>query len=200
MLCGKGSLISLILRHKNGLTSGLTRGWRQSSDVSPTPPDGLTSGATTKILPVFKTKSLGNNLSGLTYTQNKERKIMSRRRGRSPRGKLRRRNHCCSTLTPPFLQFWKPSPLRTGAGLGRLAGRSCWEGLRRESKRWWTRCVCLPLSVWAGASGATPGMVHPTKIQATVHFEVAHIDDIGSHQHTRAVGLWHEKTRCREVS
>ncbi len=33
---------------KNGLTRGLTRGWRQSSDVSPTPPDGLMSGATTK--------------------------------------------------------------------------------------------------------------------------------------------------------
>jgi hypothetical protein len=33
---------------KNGLTSGLTRGWRQASDVSPTPPDGLTSGGTTK--------------------------------------------------------------------------------------------------------------------------------------------------------
>ena len=25
----------------------------------------------------------------------------------------------------PLLQLWKPSPLRTGAGLGRLAGRSC---------------------------------------------------------------------------
>ena len=37
---------------KNGLTSGLTRGWRQTSDVSPTPPDGLTSGATTKSGPV----------------------------------------------------------------------------------------------------------------------------------------------------
>jgi hypothetical protein len=35
---------------KNGLTSGLTRGWRQASDVSPTPPDGLTSGATTKTI------------------------------------------------------------------------------------------------------------------------------------------------------
>jgi hypothetical protein len=27
----------------------MTRGWRQTSDVSPTPPDGLTSGATTKL-------------------------------------------------------------------------------------------------------------------------------------------------------
>ncbi len=33
---------------KNGLTSGLTRGLRQASDVRPTPPDGLTSGGTTK--------------------------------------------------------------------------------------------------------------------------------------------------------
>jgi hypothetical protein len=33
---------------KNGPTSVLTRGWRQASDVSPTPPDGLTSAATTK--------------------------------------------------------------------------------------------------------------------------------------------------------
>jgi hypothetical protein len=35
---------------KNGLTSSLTRGWRQTSDVRPTPPDGLTSGETTKFL------------------------------------------------------------------------------------------------------------------------------------------------------
>ncbi len=33
---------------KNGLVSGLTRDWRQSSEVRPTPPDDLTSDATTK--------------------------------------------------------------------------------------------------------------------------------------------------------
>ncbi len=33
---------------KNGLTSGLTRVWRQTSDVDPIPPHGLTSVATTK--------------------------------------------------------------------------------------------------------------------------------------------------------
>ncbi len=34
---------------KNCLTSGLTRDWRQVSDVSPTPPNGLTSDVTTKV-------------------------------------------------------------------------------------------------------------------------------------------------------
>jgi hypothetical protein len=77
------------------------------------------------ILPLFKTKALANSLRGLAYKPSKERKIMSRRRGRAPRVKLRRRNHCCSPLTPPLLQLWKPSQLRTGAGLGLLAGRSC---------------------------------------------------------------------------
>ena len=37
-----------IKKKKNGLTSGLTRGWRQTSDVSSTPPDDLTSVLTTK--------------------------------------------------------------------------------------------------------------------------------------------------------
>ncbi len=41
-------LARIFFSKKNGLTSGLTRVWRQASDVSPTPPDGLTSGATTK--------------------------------------------------------------------------------------------------------------------------------------------------------
>ena len=77
------------------------------------------------ILPLFKTKALANSLRGSAYKKSKARKIMSRRSGHAPRVKLRRRNHCCSPLTTPLLQLWKPSPLRTGAGLGRLAGRSC---------------------------------------------------------------------------
>ena len=40
---------------KNGLTSDLTRGWRPASDVSPTPPDSLTSGVTTKTV-IFETR------------------------------------------------------------------------------------------------------------------------------------------------
>ena len=47
---------------KNGLTSGLTRGWRQASDVSPTPPDGLTSGGTTKCLRPYATGVWGLKL------------------------------------------------------------------------------------------------------------------------------------------
>ena len=65
-----------------------------------------------------------NSLRRLAYEPSEARKNMSRRRGRAPRVNLRRRKHCCSPLTP-LLQLWKPSPLRTGAGLGRLAGRSC---------------------------------------------------------------------------
>ena len=76
------------------------------------------------MLPLFKTKALANSLRGSAYKQSMARKIMGRRRGRAPRVKLRRRNHCCSPLTP-LLQLWEPFLLRTGAGLGRLAGRSC---------------------------------------------------------------------------
>ena len=40
------------------------------------------------------------------------------RRGRTPRVKLRRRDHCCSPEDLPSWQLWKPSPRTTGAGLG----------------------------------------------------------------------------------
>ena len=76
------------------------------------------------ILPLFKTKALANRLRGLSYKQSKARKIMSRRRGRTPTVKIHRHNHYFSSLTP-LIQLWKPSPRRTGAGLGRLTGRSC---------------------------------------------------------------------------
>ena len=42
---------------------------------------------------------------------------------RTPQVKLRRRDHCCSPEDLPLWQLWKPSPRRTGAGLGRLQGR-----------------------------------------------------------------------------
>ena len=72
-------------------------------------------------------QSFGKQPRGLAYKQSKARKIMIRRRGRAPRVKLRRRDHCCHCCSPltPLQQLWKPSRLRTGAGLGRLAGRSC---------------------------------------------------------------------------
>ncbi len=58
------------------------------------------------IASLFKTKVFANSLRGLAYKQSKARKIMimSRRRGRPPRVKLRRRNHCCSQLTPFLLE------------------------------------------------------------------------------------------------
>ncbi len=58
-----------------------------------------------------------------------------RRRARVPRGKLRRHNKCYSSMTSPFMYLWESFLLRTGSELGRLAGRSCWEGPGRESKR-----------------------------------------------------------------
>jgi hypothetical protein len=75
------------------------------------------------ILPLVKSVALTNSLRGLAQ-QRKASSLLRRGRGRAPRGKLRRRNHCCSPLTP-LLQLWEPFLLRTGAGLGRLAGRSC---------------------------------------------------------------------------
>ena len=50
--------------------------------------------------------------------------LLGRRRGRAPRGKLRRYNQRCSPLTA-LLQLWKPCLLTTGAGLGQLARQSC---------------------------------------------------------------------------
>jgi hypothetical protein len=50
--------------------------------------------------------------------------MTSRRSGRAPRVKLRGRNHCCWPMTS-LLQLWEPFLLRTGAGRGRLVGRSC---------------------------------------------------------------------------
>ena len=60
---------------------------------------------------------------GLAH-QRKTSRLPRRRRELAPRGKLHRPNHCCSPLTP-LLQTWDPFLLRTGAGLGRLTGRSC---------------------------------------------------------------------------
>ena len=57
--------------------------------------------------------------------QRRASSLLRRRRGRAPRSKLRRRNQSYSPLTPPLLQLWEPFLMRTGAGLGRLAGRSC---------------------------------------------------------------------------
>ena len=72
------------------------------------------------IMPPFKIVGLANSLRGLAQ-QRKASSLLRRRRGRAPRGKLRRRNHCCSPLTP-LLQLWGPFLLTTGAGLGRQAG------------------------------------------------------------------------------
>ena len=55
-------------------------------------------------------------------------------------------NHFVLLLLTSFVYLWKPYLLRTIAGLGRLTGRSCWEGLQGESKRKWRRCVYLPFS------------------------------------------------------
>ncbi len=60
----------------------------------------------------------------LEIEKGKQSAELSRRRGREPRGKLRRRNQSCSPLMA-LLQLWKPYVPTTGAGLGQLARRSC---------------------------------------------------------------------------
>jgi hypothetical protein len=74
-------------------------------------------------LHLFMTDVLANNLRALAQ-QRKARSLLRRRRGRTPGGKLRRHNQRSSPLTP-LLQLWQPFLMRTGAGLGRLAERSC---------------------------------------------------------------------------
>jgi hypothetical protein len=48
-----------------------------------------------------------------------------KKRSQAPRVKLRRRNQRCCSPQTALLQLWKPFLPTTGAGLGRLAGRSC---------------------------------------------------------------------------
>ena len=137
MLCGKGSLISLILpvfktkalaNSLRGLAYKIAAAVASAQTANETAQaQAATAEATAKAAieaAEAKTTMTGQALDKMKTKQSKTRRIMSRRRGRAPRVKLRRRNLCCSPLTP-LLQLWEPFLLRTGAGLGRLAGRSC---------------------------------------------------------------------------
>ncbi len=75
------------------------------------------------VLPLFKTDALANSLRALEQ-QRKTSSLLRKRTGRAPRVKLGRRSQRCSPQTA-LLQLWEPFLPTTGAGLGRLAGRSC---------------------------------------------------------------------------
>ena len=80
------------------------------------------------------------------------------------------------------------------AELGQLAGRSWWEGRQRESKRQWTRCVCLSLSSLSGASGRHPQWDSRWKAK----FGMSQIKSQVPYHHTWAAALWNGRTRRRE--
>ena len=95
-----------------------------SQDTAEAESEVHSSGHTQRKSMSLKEMSAAKQAGGKGETEKGKQPAAQKKRTRTG-SKLRRRNHCCSPLTPPLLQLWKPSLLRTGAGLGRLAGRSC---------------------------------------------------------------------------
>jgi hypothetical protein len=124
MLCGKGSLISLILalfktkalaNSLRGLAFTQKTGTRKDSCSPLTPPFQKTGRRKDSCSPL--TPPFLHVCQPFPQAASQQQDITTNTRAR--RGKLRRRNHAC------LLPLWKQFPLRTGSGLGRLAEQSC---------------------------------------------------------------------------